>query len=139
MKSGRAGGETLCETYGDCGKKSKRGLQAARGERELEFVAVKEGGSERRGEGEGGRERPEKENQTLTPAVWCVGRDLRLKDTEKGRWIVGNGGTETPAGGHRPSRAPPTAVPSSGRPPHGAPQPGARPRPPRLSPRPALA
>lgn len=88
-------------------QKRKRGLQAWRGEGELEFAAVREG--VRGGESAGGRERPEKENQTLTPAVWSVGRDLHFKDTEKGRWMVEKRRAGTPAGRapaqpHRPQR-----------------------------------
>lgn len=72
MKSGRAGGATLCKRYVDCGKKRKRGLEAERGEGELESAAAREG--VRGGESGGGSESdPKKESQTLTPAVWCVG------------------------------------------------------------------
>lgn len=89
----RKPGETLCKRQGDYGKKRKRGLAAERGS----WSPPQRG---REGWGERGREneRPEKESQTLTLLVWCVGKDLHLKDTEKSRWRVENGGAATPAG-----------------------------------------
>lgn len=99
-----AGAETLRERRGDCGRKRGEG-SGERGEGERGEAA----GVRRRRGSEAGRakerDRPGKGSQTLAPpVVCCVGRDLPLKDTEKGRWMVENGEQRARQGGHWPSR-----------------------------------
>lgn len=99
-KSEHREGETMWKRYGDCGKERSRGLQAER------KSAALRGRAERRKEGERGEEaRDPQKNASSSHRPSSVGRDLHLKDTEKGRWMVGNAGAATRRGGHRPGGA----------------------------------
>lgn len=78
----------------------------------------------------GERDRTEKERQKLARPAG-MGRDLQLKDTEKGRWMVEKWGSGGPCGaGSGPAVPPPVGLPRPPTPRLGAPRTPITPPPP---------